>query len=98
MAKWSQVRGQTKNVSVPGRVCHGDRGSTLFFSGVTQGERRRADVRGRGKTLDRCGKPKWVVWVNWEHLEDSPVCEVFNSHLRRSFSDIPVEVGGIEPK
>ncbi|KAJ7995737.1 hypothetical protein DPEC_G00247700 [Dallia pectoralis] len=55
-------------------------------------------IRGWGKTLDRPGKPKRVVWVNWERLEEAPVRKIFNSHLRRSFSGIPVEVGGIEPE
>ena len=55
-------------------------------------------VRGWGKTLDRPGKLKRVVRVNWERLEEAPVREIFNSHLRRSFSGIPVEVGGIEPE
>ncbi|KAJ8006278.1 hypothetical protein DPEC_G00126630 [Dallia pectoralis] len=55
-------------------------------------------IRGWGKTLDRPGKPKRVVRVNWERLEEAPVRKIFNSHLRRSFSDIPVEVGGIEPE
>ena len=30
-------------------------------------------VRGWGKTLDRPGKPKRVVRVNWERLEEAPV-------------------------
>uniref|UniRef100_A0A8D2ZX27 Endonuclease/exonuclease/phosphatase domain-containing protein n=1 Tax=Scophthalmus maximus TaxID=52904 RepID=A0A8D2ZX27_SCOMX len=55
-------------------------------------------IRGWGKTLDRPGKPKRVVRVNWERLEEAPFQEIFNSHLRRSFSEIPVEVGGIEPE
>ena len=55
-------------------------------------------VRGWGKTLDRPGKPKRVVRVNWERLEEAPVQKISNSHLRRSFSGIPVEVGGIEPE
>ncbi|XP_051275980.1 uncharacterized protein LOC127374553 [Dicentrarchus labrax] len=55
-------------------------------------------VRWRGKPLDRPGKPKHVVWVNWEHLEKAPVRETFNSHLRQSFSYIPVEAGDIEPE
>ena len=50
-----------------------------------------------GKILDRPGKPKWVVRVDWERLEEAPVLGIFNSHLRPSFSDISVEVGGIEP-
>ncbi|XP_077940565.1 uncharacterized protein LOC144384606 [Gasterosteus aculeatus] len=53
-------------------------------------------VRGWGKTRDRPGKPKRVVRVNWERLEEASVQKIFNSHLRRSFSHIPVEVGDIE--
>ena len=41
------------------------------------------------------GKPKRVVWVNWECLEEAPVLGIFNLHLRWSFSGIPVEVGGL---
>ncbi|KAK0156273.1 Craniofacial development protein 2 [Merluccius polli] len=55
-------------------------------------------IREWGKSLDRPGKPKRVVRVNWERLEEAPVLEIFNSHLRLSFSSIPVEVGGIEPE
>ena len=56
-------------------------------------------VRWKGKLLDRPGKPKHVVRVNWERLDGAPVLrETFNSHLRRSFSCIPVEVGDIEPE
>ncbi|KAK5868067.1 hypothetical protein PBY51_012512 [Eleginops maclovinus] len=50
------------------------------------------------KPLDRPGKPKRVVRVNWERLEESQVQEAFNSHLRRNFSGIPVEAGDIEPE
>ena len=46
-------------------------------------------VEWRGKPLDRPGKPKRVVRVNWERLEEAQVQEAFNSHLRRSFSGIP---------
>uniref|UniRef100_A0AAQ4NW66 Endonuclease/exonuclease/phosphatase domain-containing protein n=1 Tax=Gasterosteus aculeatus aculeatus TaxID=481459 RepID=A0AAQ4NW66_GASAC len=38
-------------------------------------------VRGWGKTRDRPGKPKRVVRVNWERLEEAPVQKIFNSHL-----------------
>ncbi|KAK5915625.1 hypothetical protein CesoFtcFv8_001198 [Champsocephalus esox] len=55
-------------------------------------------VEWRGKPLDRPGKHKSVVWVNWERLEEAQVQEAFNSHLRRRFSGIPVEVGDIEPE
>ena len=55
-------------------------------------------VRWKGKLLDRTGKPKHVVQVNWEHLNEARVRETFNSHLQRSFSCIPVEVGDIEPE
>ena len=49
-------------------------------------------VRWKGKLLDRPGKPKPVVRVNWERLDEVPVRETFNSHLRQSFSCITVEV------
>ena len=55
-------------------------------------------VRWKGKLLDRPGKPKRVVWVNWEHLDGAPVRETFNSHLWRSFFCIPVAVGDMEPE
>ena len=52
--------------------------------------------RWRGKPLDRPGKPKRVVRVNWERLKEDPVREEFNCHLLRSFSDTPVEGEDIE--
>uniref|UniRef100_A0A8C5CGF6 Reverse transcriptase domain-containing protein n=1 Tax=Gadus morhua TaxID=8049 RepID=A0A8C5CGF6_GADMO len=55
-------------------------------------------IREWGKFPDRLRKPKRVVRVNWERLEEAPVLGIFNSHLRWSFSGIPVEVGGIEPE
>ena len=55
-------------------------------------------IREWGKILDRPGKPKRVVWLNWERLEEAPVLWIFNSHLWQSFSSIPVEVGGMEPE
>ena len=53
---------------------------------------------GEESRVDRPGKPKREMQVNWEHLEEAPVLGIFNSHLRRSFSGIPVEVGSIEPE
>lgn len=35
------------------------------------------------KPLDRHGKPKRVVRVSWEHLEEEPVWRDFHSHLQR---------------
>ena len=55
-------------------------------------------VRWRGKPQDRPGKPKRIVWVNWERLEEDSVKKTFNSHLQQSFSGIPVEVGDIQPR
>ena len=55
-------------------------------------------VRWKRKLLNTPGKPKRVVRVNWERLNEAPVRETFNSHLRRSFSCIPVEVGDIKPE
>ena len=34
------------------------------------------------------------LWVNWDCLEEAPVCEIFNSHLWGSFSGIPVNEQG----
>ncbi|XP_049457564.1 craniofacial development protein 2-like [Epinephelus fuscoguttatus] len=53
-------------------------------------------IRWRGRLLDRSGKPKCVVRVNWKCLAEDPVCGVFNSHLRENFSCIPGEVGDME--
>ncbi|KAI3357217.1 hypothetical protein L3Q82_015671 [Scortum barcoo] len=51
---------------------------------------------GRRK-LDRPGRPKRIVRrVCWERLAEPSVREVFNSHLRKSFSQIPREAGDIE--
>ncbi len=46
--------------------------------------------------LDRLGRPKRTVRVCWERLAESPVREIFNSHLWRSFDRIPRESGDIE--
>ncbi|KAI3368223.1 hypothetical protein L3Q82_007817 [Scortum barcoo] len=40
--------------------------------------------------------PKHIVRVCWERLAEPSVREVFNSHLRKSFSQIPREAGDIE--
>ncbi len=53
-------------------------------------------IRWRGRKLDRLGRPKRTVRVCWERLAESPVREIINSHLRRSFDRIPREVGDIE--
>ena len=45
-------------------------------------------IREQGKILDRPGKPKRVVRVNWERVEEASVLGIFNSQLRRSFSCI----------
>jgi len=42
-------------------------------------------MRWPGRLPDRRGKPKRVVRVNWEHLVEAPVREVFNSHLHTKF-------------
>jgi len=55
-------------------------------------------IRWWGRLLDRPGKPKRVVRVNWEPLVETPVHEVFNSHLRKNISCIPGEVGDMEPE
>jgi len=55
-------------------------------------------IRWQRRLPDRPGKPKLVVRVNWECLVEAPVCEVFNSHLRKNFSCIPGEVGDKELK
>ncbi|KAL0153242.1 hypothetical protein M9458_051417, partial [Cirrhinus mrigala] len=53
-------------------------------------------IRWRGRKLDRLGRPKRTVRVCWESLAEPPVREVFNSHLRQSFNQIPREDGDIE--
>uniref|UniRef100_A0AAY5K1H3 Endonuclease/exonuclease/phosphatase domain-containing protein n=1 Tax=Esox lucius TaxID=8010 RepID=A0AAY5K1H3_ESOLU len=53
-------------------------------------------IRWRGRKLDRLGRPKLTVRVCWERLAESPVREIFNSHLRQSFDWIPKEAGDIE--
>ncbi|KAI3371832.1 hypothetical protein L3Q82_006714 [Scortum barcoo] len=53
-------------------------------------------IRWQGRKLDRPGRPKRIVRVCWEHLAEPSVREVFNSHLRKSFSQIPREAGDIE--
>ncbi|KAM9358371.1 uncharacterized protein ABDE67_003862 [Symphorus nematophorus] len=53
-------------------------------------------IRWPGRKLDRLGRPKRIVRVCWERLAEAPVREVFNSHLRESFNQIPREAGDIE--
>uniref|UniRef100_A0A8C6WSG0 Endonuclease/exonuclease/phosphatase domain-containing protein n=2 Tax=Neogobius melanostomus TaxID=47308 RepID=A0A8C6WSG0_9GOBI len=49
-----------------------------------------------GRKPVRPGRPKRVVRVCWERLVDPSVSRVFNSHLRKSFNQIPREVGDME--
>ncbi|KAI3369538.1 hypothetical protein L3Q82_007747 [Scortum barcoo] len=51
---------------------------------------------GKEEVDDRPGRPKRIVRVCWERLAEPSVREVFNSHLRKSFSQIPREAGDIE--
>ncbi|KAI3363290.1 hypothetical protein L3Q82_011913 [Scortum barcoo] len=53
-------------------------------------------IRWQRRKLDRPGRPKCIVRVCWERLAEPSVREVFNSHLRKSFSQIPREAGDIE--
>ncbi|KAI3358313.1 hypothetical protein L3Q82_014754, partial [Scortum barcoo] len=53
-------------------------------------------IRWQRRKLDRPGRPKRIVRVCWECLAEPSVREVFNSHLRKSFSQIPREAGDIE--
>ncbi|KAI3363612.1 hypothetical protein L3Q82_001244 [Scortum barcoo] len=53
-------------------------------------------IRWQRRKLDRPGRPKHIVRVCWERLAEPSVREVFNSHLRKSFSQIPREAGDIE--
>ncbi|KAK3533908.1 hypothetical protein QTP70_034895, partial [Hemibagrus guttatus] len=53
-------------------------------------------IRLRRGMPDRLGRPKRIVRVCWECLADPSVRGVFNSHLRKSFNQIPREVGDIE--
>jgi len=50
-------------------------------------------IRRRGSRLERPGKQSVV---NWERLVEDPVREVFNSHLRINFSNIPREVANLD--
>ena len=53
-------------------------------------------IRWQGRRPVRPGRPKRIVRVCWERLAEPSVTEVFNSHLRESFSQIPREVGDME--
>ncbi|KAI3352855.1 hypothetical protein L3Q82_019428 [Scortum barcoo] len=53
-------------------------------------------IRWQRRKLDRPGRPKRIVRVCWERLAEPSVREVFNSPLRKSFSQIPREAGDIE--
>uniref|UniRef100_A0A671V6D7 Endonuclease/exonuclease/phosphatase domain-containing protein n=1 Tax=Sparus aurata TaxID=8175 RepID=A0A671V6D7_SPAAU len=50
----------------------------------------------QGRKLNRPGRPKRIVRVCWERLAEPSVREIFNSHLRESFCQIPREAGDIE--
>lgn len=52
-------------------------------------------IRWRGRKLDRFSGPKRIVRVCWERLAESPVREIFNSHIQ-SFDQIPREPGDIK--
>ncbi|KAI3365796.1 hypothetical protein L3Q82_000794 [Scortum barcoo] len=54
-------------------------------------------LRWQRRKLDRPGRPKRIVRVCWERLAEPSVREVFNSHLRKSFSQIPREAGTLSP-
>ncbi|KAI3351051.1 hypothetical protein L3Q82_005592 [Scortum barcoo] len=56
-------------------------------------------LRWQRRKLDRPGRPKRIVRVCWERLAKPSVREVFNSHLRKSFSQIPREarLGTLSP-
>ncbi|KAI3368000.1 hypothetical protein L3Q82_026820 [Scortum barcoo] len=54
-----------------------------------------SDLRPGGSWTD-LADPKRIVRVCWERLAEPSVREVFNSHLRKSFSQIPREAGDIE--
>ncbi|KAI3362892.1 hypothetical protein L3Q82_001667 [Scortum barcoo] len=46
-------------------------------------------IRWRRRKLDKPGRPKHIVRVCWERLAEPSIREVFNSHLRENFSQIP---------
>uniref|UniRef100_A0AAQ6IFT4 Endonuclease/exonuclease/phosphatase domain-containing protein n=1 Tax=Anabas testudineus TaxID=64144 RepID=A0AAQ6IFT4_ANATE len=53
-------------------------------------------IRWRRRERDRPGRPKRIVRVCWERLVEPSVREVFNSHLRESYNQVPRESGDIE--
>uniref|UniRef100_A0A671XIA7 Endonuclease/exonuclease/phosphatase domain-containing protein n=1 Tax=Sparus aurata TaxID=8175 RepID=A0A671XIA7_SPAAU len=53
-------------------------------------------IRWQGRKPDRPGRPKRIVRVCWERLAEPSAREIFNSHLRESFDQIPREAGDIE--
>lgn len=53
-------------------------------------------IRWRGGKLDRLRRPKHIVRVLWEHLAEPQVRGIFNSHLRKSFEQIPREAGDMK--
>ena len=55
-------------------------------------------IHWQGRKLDRPGRPKRIVRVCWERLAEPSAREIFNSHLRESFDQIPREAGDIESK
>lgn len=55
-------------------------------------------IRCRRRWLEKPGKPKCVVRVNWERLTEDNVQEILNSYLRKNSSHILREVGDMESK
>ena len=41
----------------------------------------RWSVEWQGRLPGRPGESRLVVWVNWEHPAEEPVCKVINFHL-----------------
>ena len=55
-------------------------------------------TRWWGRKLDRTGRPKTIVRIFWEHLDEDSVKMVFISHLQRSFNQILEVVVSTESK
>lgn len=50
-------------------------------------------IRFQRRKLDKAGMPKYIVRVLWEHLEEVPVCKIFNSFLWQNVDSTLGEVG-----
>lgn len=53
-------------------------------------------IRLQGRILDTPGVTKRIARVNWEHLTEAPIHEIYKSNLWQMFNSVPRASGDIE--